>query len=156
MNDFGGTVGGPAVRNRTFFFFSYEGERLRQPQFGISAVPSVASRQSAPPATQGILNAFPVPNGPDLGSGQAQFAAGYSNPITTDSTSLRVDQVFSPKLTAFGRYSYAPSSSLLRPGGNIALSVTGNHPNRNQTLTTGATYILSSRAGHGSAVEFHG
>src|SRR5271170_202271 len=32
QNDFGGTVGGPILKDRTFFFFSYEGLRLRLPQ----------------------------------------------------------------------------------------------------------------------------
>ena len=32
QNDFGGTFGGPIVKNKTFFFFSYEGLRLRLPQ----------------------------------------------------------------------------------------------------------------------------
>jgi hypothetical protein len=32
QNDFGGVVGGPIIKNKTFFFFSYEGLRVRQPQ----------------------------------------------------------------------------------------------------------------------------
>src|SRR6185312_4577631 len=32
QNDFGGTVGGPIFKDRTFFFFSYEGLRLQLPQ----------------------------------------------------------------------------------------------------------------------------
>src|SRR5712671_2476042 len=32
QNDFGGVFGGPILRDNTFFFFSYEGLRLRQPQ----------------------------------------------------------------------------------------------------------------------------
>src|SRR6185436_9121939 len=31
LNDFGGVVGGPIFKNKTFFFFSYEAQRLRQP-----------------------------------------------------------------------------------------------------------------------------
>ncbi len=31
QNDFGGVLGGPIFKNKTFFFFSYEGLRLRQP-----------------------------------------------------------------------------------------------------------------------------
>jgi len=30
QNQFGGTLGGPIVKNRTFFFTSYEGRRIRQ------------------------------------------------------------------------------------------------------------------------------
>lgn len=32
QNQFGGTVGGPIIKNHTFFFFSYQGSRFRQPQ----------------------------------------------------------------------------------------------------------------------------
>lgn len=38
-NQFGATAGGPIIRNRTFFFFSYEGLRLRQEQDGKTTVP---------------------------------------------------------------------------------------------------------------------
>ena len=32
QNQFGGTIGGPIWKNHTFFFFSYQGARFRQPQ----------------------------------------------------------------------------------------------------------------------------
>jgi Carboxypeptidase regulatory-like domain len=32
QNQFGGTIGGPVWKNHTFFFFSYQGSRYRQPQ----------------------------------------------------------------------------------------------------------------------------
>src|SRR5580704_15214074 len=32
QNDFGGVIGGPIIKDRTFFFFSYEGLRLLEPQ----------------------------------------------------------------------------------------------------------------------------
>ena len=45
QNQFGGTFGGPIKKNRSFFFVSYEGRRIRQGQSGDTvAVPSVAER----------------------------------------------------------------------------------------------------------------
>ena len=48
QNDFGGTLSGPIARERTFFFFSYEGLRLRQPATQQTAVPDAASRERIP------------------------------------------------------------------------------------------------------------
>src|SRR6202041_1619743 len=55
QNDFGGTLSGPLLKNRTFFFFSYEGLRLRLPQTLLSTVPDVTARQNALPAMQPYL-----------------------------------------------------------------------------------------------------
>jgi hypothetical protein len=109
-NDFGGVLGGPIIKNKTFFFFSYEGLRLRQPATTQSVVPDATVRQQGPAAMQPYFNAYPVANGPELGPGMAQFNASYSNPSNLDATSFRVDQVISSKLTLFGRYNYSPSS----------------------------------------------
>ncbi|MEK7408618.1 MAG: TonB-dependent receptor [Acidobacteriota bacterium] len=40
QNQFGGTLGGPVIRNRTFFFGSFQGTRIREGQSFISSVPS--------------------------------------------------------------------------------------------------------------------
>lgn len=131
QNDFGGVLGGPLVlprlgkggkpywigRDRTFFFFSYEGLRLRQPQFQLTEVPSVGARQNAPEATRRLLNVFPLPNGQNLGNDTAQLAVGYSVPAWLDAASIRIDHKFSDQLNVFGRYNYAVSGNKLRPFG---------------------------------------
>src|SRR6195256_370865 len=73
QNDFGGTLSGPIVKGKTFFFFSYEGLRLRLPLSAISAVPDDAtvegglnSRQASASEMRPYLNAFPLPNGPEI------------------------------------------------------------------------------------------
>jgi Carboxypeptidase regulatory-like domain/TonB dependent receptor len=44
QNQFGFTIGGPIVRNRTFFFADYEGLRIRQAQTLTSFVPTAAQQ----------------------------------------------------------------------------------------------------------------
>jgi hypothetical protein len=152
QSDFGGTVGGPVWiprvydgRERTFFFVSYEGLRLTQPQAAaIQYVPDLFLRQQAPAALQPILNAYPVQNGIDFGTptapSLAQFIKAYSLPSEINSTSIRIDHTFTPKLSLFFRYGDTPSSTAAR-----ALSaITMTHIDT-QTYTAGATSQFNSR-----------
>jgi hypothetical protein len=45
QNQFGGTLGGPIAKNRSFFFFSYQGTRIRRGQTFTSSVPSLLARE---------------------------------------------------------------------------------------------------------------
>lgn len=108
QHDFGGVLGGPIMRDRTFFFASYEGLRLRQPRTRTEEVPSLAARAAAPAAIAPFLNAFPLPNGRDFGDGTAEFSATYSDPSTLNATSVRIDQVIGGA-RLFGRLNHAPS-----------------------------------------------
>jgi len=143
QHDFGGVVGGPIQRNRTFMFASYEGLRLDQPRTAVTEVPSTASRAAASDAVKPILNAFPLPNGPETSNGLAQFSASYADPSTLDATSVRVDRSFGA-VNVFGRYNYAPSDGSSRLGSFAIASANtiGWVKNQLQTLTTGATWIV--------------
>jgi carboxypeptidase family protein/TonB-dependent receptor-like protein len=44
IHEFGGTVGGPIIKNRTFFFFDYLGQRNHLPFPASSTVPTLGSR----------------------------------------------------------------------------------------------------------------
>jgi outer membrane receptor protein involved in Fe transport len=160
QNDFGGVVGGPIQHNKTFFFFSYEGLRLRQPTTGQSDVPTVAARQAAPAALQPLFNAYPLPTGPDeftpcdpatdpscppsgqKMNGLAPAVSGVSNPSTINAISLRVDHHFGNSVSAFARYNFSPSNSQTRGGGNEALSNVTHATNDLRTLTLGVSYAI--------------
>jgi len=138
QNDFGGTFGGPILRDKTFFFFSYEGLRLRTPDTAQEAVPSAAARMQATGEIQPILNAFPQPNGPDLGGDTALFTGSFSNAITLNATSLRVDHRIGKGIQVFGRANYAPSSSFTRFP-SFSLSTFDKTPQNTFTVTGGVT-----------------
>ncbi len=157
QNDFGFVLGGPVLlprfgeggplagyngRNETFFFFSYEGLRLRQPQTENRVILATRIRQAAPATLQPVLNALPLPTGPEVGTtGQSPYAASFSNPSTLNATSFRVDHKFGDTVTIFGRYDYAPSETVTR-----ALSTLSTSALTTQTLTLGLTHVLSARA----------
>ena len=169
QNDFGGTVSGPIIKDRTFFFFSYEGLRLRLPQTALTTVPDASftpsttnSRQNPNyPALQPFLNAFPLPNRnspeilcdpntdflcPSSGeTGSAAFNATYSNPATLDAYSLRIDHRLNEKLSLFARYNYSPSE-LDQRGVGFTLSTITTSRVTTQTATFGGTSNFSHAA----------
>jgi Carboxypeptidase regulatory-like domain/TonB dependent receptor len=146
QNDFGGTVGGPILKDRTFFFFSYEGLRLNLPETSLTTVPDSAARQNAVAAMQPYLNAFPKPNGADeVASGIGQFNASYSDPATLDAYSLRIDHHPNERWSLFGRYNYSPSKIEDRgASGESPLSTISTSIVNTQTATVGATWSPSA------------
>lgn len=157
QNDFGGTFGGPLLlprfgqggsqpwydgRNRTFFFISYEGLRLRTPKFALTNVPSINLRQTANPAMRPILQAFPLPNGRVLANGFAEFTASYSDSQRLDATSIRIDHAAGNRFTLFGRYNIAPSHGERRDAASNLSTIVGTDL-RQEVFTAGATMMFS-------------
>jgi hypothetical protein len=157
QNDFGGTLGGPLSipglyngKDRTFFFFSYEGLRLQLPAGAVTGqYPDASLRRNAPATIQPFLNAFPVPNGPEVldssgnPTGSALFTAAYSNPSNLDSLGIRADHNLTRNTKIFGRYSSTSSASQSRYSANLA------NPTENlgdiKSITIGATTIFTAR-----------
>jgi hypothetical protein len=146
-NDFGGLLGGPIRKDKTFFFFSYEGARLRLPQTVLIQVPSKNARANAPASLAPYLNAYPQPNGPvSPGGNTAQFTGSLSNPAALNATSIRVDHSFGARFEVFGRYNYAPSQAQSPFGPSRSLSNPSDMRVDTQTLTVGLNMALSPSA----------
>lgn len=155
QNDFGGTFGGPVYipglyegKNRTFFFVSYEGLRLVQPQAAsVNFVPDATLRTNTPLPLQQVLNAFPAPspNGSDdVANGIAEYIGAWSNPSSLNSTSVRFDHFVNGKLRLFFRFSDTPSRSVTRGSGNNGTPsdlISTSYVSR--TYTVGATSALT-------------
>jgi hypothetical protein len=145
-NDFGGVLSGPIWKDKTFFFASYEGERLdvpstlqiQVPYFG-SAVPGCSPSSSITP----FLEAYPKPNGSvSTATCTGQFTGSFADKATLEAGSLRIDHSFNGRFSIFGRYNNAPSQIVDRTESlsDIETTITNT-----QTLTVGVNMALSSR-----------
>ncbi|MBI4484034.1 MAG: TonB-dependent receptor [Acidobacteria bacterium] len=140
-NQFGFTAGGPIVKNRTFFFGSYEALRETLGTTKVAQVPSLLARQGpVAPQIRPFLELFPPPNGRDFGGGIAEFLSNPAQPTDDDYFQIRIDHQFSQSDSIFGRYTFDDASKF----------VPGDLPNhgtdlksRNQYLTLQERHIFS-------------
>ena len=78
-NQFGGTLGGPLVRDRTFFFADYQGQRQAIARTVISTVPTALQRQGI--FTEAIAGRVPVVYDPATGGATRTPFPGNAIPL---------------------------------------------------------------------------
>lgn len=150
QNDFGGVVGGPIWKDKLFFFFSYEGLRLRVPESRQDIVPSTSLRAMADSTVAPLLNAYPAPshniagfpNNDAPGDNTAIFATTFSNPSVLNASGLRLDYTVNRKLSLFVRGDYAPSNGAQYGAFDFYTRSTLSHTISNvDTITAGLTFV---------------
>lgn len=113
-NQFGGSIGGPIKKDKTFFFVGYESLRENLGQTISTVVPDLAARSgiipgddvTVNPNVRPYLDEYPLPNGGNLGGGLAEFNFGFNRKIDQHFTQGRIDRNWSDRHQSFARYTF--------------------------------------------------
>ena len=117
-NQFGAALGGPLIKNHTFFFANYEGIRQAKGIANTSFVPSLDARNGiidgtpipggVDPAAQKYLALYPLPNGGPLNGDPNISIWSFSGQqiVNENFVTTRIDHKFSEKDSLFGTYVY--------------------------------------------------
>lgn len=106
-NQFGGYLGGPLARDRTFFFGSYEGLRQDRGLTTIATVPSRATRARTDisPVTRPYVLLYPEPNGRETGA-TGLYSVQVTAPTVENYAIGKIDHTISNGHSVSARYSW--------------------------------------------------
>jgi Carboxypeptidase regulatory-like domain/TonB dependent receptor len=143
LNQFGGNLSGPLIKDKLFFFVNYEGVRqiVHAPTgIGPFVVMTAAARAGAVPDMVPVVNALPLPNVPGpvtFPDGTVRTDLGYFNgsllnTLREDTGSIKVDYRVGVKDSLAFRYNIADSFTSTQYG--IAADQVSPSPSRNHLL----------------------
>jgi hypothetical protein len=171
QNQFGGSLGGPILHNKTFFFGDYEGYRLVQ---GISPqavtvptsyeedhpgdftdlVPGLNVSSSVSPIALNWFKLFPKPSNPGATAGN--YMSIQKKTQDSSLSDIRIDHSITPNDTLYGRYSYNSVTTFtpgllppvkvagltISPGGNV-WSFAGSAKDTANNIQLNYTHLFS-------------
>lgn len=105
LNQFGGNIGGPIIRNKTFFFANYEGLQQRVSQTLVSDVPSAAFKARATnPAIRTLLGSYPIGTETTSNADIDRVRANRSQAWQENSGAIKIDHRFNDTNMIYWRY----------------------------------------------------
>ncbi len=158
-NNFGGALGGPIRKDKTFVFGNYEGYRQHLGLSDVTLVPDANARLGiigstnvgVSKASLPLLSLWPLQNGPGLGSG---IGEAFSHPLQTvreDFGTTRLDHLFSDRDSLFAVYTVDDSADVT-PSANPLSGVVESL--REQVASLQETHIFSATALNTARVGF--
>ncbi|MGE0884142.1 MAG: TonB-dependent receptor [Blastocatellales bacterium] len=174
QNQFGGTIGGPIVKDKTFFFADYEGFRRITRTLAFATVPTAAQRNGQlgipvrnpftgtvyqdgnipaneiTPFAKSVLSALVLPttNPNATGFVSNNFENLPRSKFYNDKGDVKIDHNFSAKTTAFVRISHRKMNNFEAPTIPEPVYSSANAFVRalNQQLAAGVTHNLSANS----------
>jgi len=159
-NQFGAALGGPLRNNKTFLFGNYEGLRQHLHQTSVAFVPDNASRASAVPAVQPLLNLWPQSRveACNPACGIAQYFSSPLQTIREDYGTVRLDQNFSSQDALSTVYTIDDgndfTSTPLDPYSSDILTLREQVFSLNETHSFSASTVNVTRVGYSRAGYF--
>lgn len=147
-NQFGGSLGGPIVKDRTFFFVDYEGQREAVGVVSLATVPNPSQLAATNPVIQSLLGHYPNHDPwplPNLGGNTASVVAPSFNSV--DSFIAKLDHNFNANNLLSGRYYLGDSGQafpLALTGGGILPGFDTQTPTRVQLVSLSWASVRSS------------
>jgi len=108
LNQFGANLGGPLLKNRTFFFMDYEGLQQDMTMHEIGYVPSQTFRTAAlviSPEISPLLNAYPSGTSKTSDPNIEEWNGPLAQSNSQNSGFFRLDHRFNGRASAFVRFS---------------------------------------------------
>jgi len=170
-NQFGASLGGPLVKDKTFFFVAYEGQREKGGLPSFAHVPTAAEIAAAQANNGGVINPvianllarnpWPAPNmTPDPNGNDVQATTRFTNDV--DSVIAKLDHHFADADLLTVRYFYGHSDQSFPlalvgggglPGYNTVTPTTVNLASASLTHVISPKLLLELRGGYNRFYE---